>query len=285
MRIPRFWHRAEGQGSKDYSFSAWGWSFKDIEEAKKNALDRLNKIVAKYNKNETLKKGYYVENPLREEIIEELKHGDNAIALLTRNRYGALVLNTGNVLFADIDFPEKKQGTMGFWKAFFATSRGWAKPEYDPQAREQAMQRVREWMGKNATKSLRIYMTAGGLRLLFTDKLYDPKSEETLAIFEQLGTDPLYVKLTSQQECFRARLTPKPWRCEYFGPPSQFPFPDKLTEEKYRRWEKEYVDVCEDYSTCKLVGQFGTKSSIPEIELVINIHDKYCLNEKAKELA
>jgi hypothetical protein len=49
--------------------------------------------------------------------------------------------------------------------------------------------------------------------VLAVHDLFDPTSAITLAALRELGSDPKYVQLAKAQECFRARLTPKPWRC------------------------------------------------------------------------
>jgi hypothetical protein len=50
----------------------------------------------------------YGECPLREEIIQPLpSYSGSELSVVTRNVYGALVLNTTNTMFVCIDFPEK----------------------------------------------------------------------------------------------------------------------------------------------------------------------------------
>ena len=60
---------------------------------------------------EELNRYGYGERPLREEITQPVSSSAGSeIAVVTRNLYGALVLNTLNAMFIDIDFPEKSAG-------------------------------------------------------------------------------------------------------------------------------------------------------------------------------
>ncbi|MBN1763767.1 MAG: hypothetical protein JW860_00790 [Sedimentisphaerales bacterium] len=43
----------------------------------------------------------YLEHPLREEIIESFVQGKEEIAVITRNRYGSLILNSASVCFIE----------------------------------------------------------------------------------------------------------------------------------------------------------------------------------------
>ena len=109
MIIPKYWAEARLQHrerKRQITVRRFGWS--DVGEAEaqahadvrvREALDRVlageklprrERRVA-YNGAEGM--------PIREEIID--RAGDTVI---TRNGYGALCLNTPNVLFADIDF-------------------------------------------------------------------------------------------------------------------------------------------------------------------------------------
>ena len=50
--------------------------------------------------------GYYPNRPFREQIIRELKDAaGQTSAVITRNAYGCLVLNTARMMFVDIDLP------------------------------------------------------------------------------------------------------------------------------------------------------------------------------------
>lgn len=57
------------------------------------------------------------------------RQADKDVAIVTRNRYGALVLNAASVLFVDVDYPKIKPS--GLWDAlvlpFSQSRREWRK--------------------------------------------------------------------------------------------------------------------------------------------------------------
>ncbi|HEU4679594.1 MAG TPA: hypothetical protein VFS35_08750, partial [Terrimicrobiaceae bacterium] len=120
-----------------------------------------------------------------------------------------------------------------------------------------------------------IYQTAGGLRVILADRTVDPSSEEAIRLLEHLGSDPLYVRLCRNQKSFRARLTPKPWRCGYHAPPERWPFLDAKSQESFRAWEDEYHRRIGDYSVSRLLERWGDGKAHPEIEPLLTLHDQF----------
>ncbi len=147
------------------------------------------------------------------------------------------------------------------------------------------MQRIRAWSQQHPEYSFRLYRTHSGMRLLFTDRSHDPTSPEALGLLEDLGSDPLYRRMTQRQECFRARLTPKPWRCECDRPPNRFPWVDEAAEAEYRQWERIYAQRSQGYVTCRFVESFGGAALHEHASVVVEIHDRYCCGEEGARLA
>ncbi len=225
----------------------------------------------------------YADRPLREEIVNAVRQGDKDIAVVTRNRYGALVLNAASVLFVDVDYPRIR--AQGLWDAvalLFSPSR---RKQRQAAARELTLNSVRDWSQRNGRHAFRVYRTCAGLRLLFVDSLYEPKAEETRRILVELDSDPLYRTLTLKQECFRARLTPKPWRCGSPRPPNQYPWQDPRAEERYRAWQCRYEQAAAAYRACELVETCGTAGNNEEITAVLALHDELACNPRDQELA
>jgi len=225
----------------------------------------------------------YSDRPPREEIVNAVRQGDKDIAIITRNRYGALVLNAASVLFVDVDYP--RISSHGLWDAvalLFSRSR---REQRKAAARDLTLESVRHWSQHHASHAFRLYRTCAGLRLLFVDKLYEPKSEDTRRILAELGSDPLYCTLTLKQECFRARLTPKPWRCGSKKPPNQYPWQDSHAEQSYRDWERRYEEAAETYRVCDLVETCGTPAPNDEITTVLALHDELACDHADRELA
>jgi hypothetical protein len=85
-------------------FSCWKFSDKSQKDAQKLADDRVLQIAERFRKEGRPPDSYtYADQRLREPVITEIPDG-----VISRNSYGCLVLNTSNVMFVDIDFPELK---------------------------------------------------------------------------------------------------------------------------------------------------------------------------------
>lgn len=287
MRVAKYWTKGSytGQGShgNESTFSAWGWSLDSMAAAKDNAVARAKRIFDYLVNGTRLDTYEYADVPMREEIVQTLRNGDKDIAIITRNGYGALVINTASVLFADVDYPRIRAN--GLWDALvLAFSR--ARREWRTAAcRELTLDSIREWSRQNPGRSFRIYRTRAGLRLLFVDRLYEPKSAETSNLLKELGSDPLYNRLTSKQECFRARLTPKPWRCGCKSPPHTYPWKDVQAERSYRDWERRYAETTKAYGVCELVETCGVAAPSGEIAQIVDLHDRMACGGSRKELA
>jgi len=287
MRIPKHWTKESytGQDAKgrEVTYSAWGWSLDSLAAAKGDAIARARRIFDHLVNGREFDAYGYLDRPMREEIVQTLPHDGRDIAIVTRNRYGALVLNAASVLFVDVDYPKVKPKNL--WEAIFW---GFYKARRQRQAaalREATLEAVREWSQENPTHAFRIYRTRAGLRLLFVDKLYEPKSEETGRVLSELGSDPLYRTLTLKQDCFRARLTPKPWRCGTRNPPNKYPWKDQRAEQAYREWERRYEKASQRYRVCEFVETCGNVAAGGPISAVVELHDRLTVGGSDKELA
>src|SRR5262249_32031379 len=103
----------------------------------------------------------------------------------------------------------------------------------------------------------RIYRTYAGFRLLMTSQSYEPTSTGVLELLTVFGSDPLYIRMCKAQECFRARLSAKHWRCGVRRPPSRFPWDDPAEEREFRVWENDYHRVANGFAVCEMVGNHG----------------------------
>ena len=201
-------------------------------------------------------------------------------AVITRNSYGCRVLNTSKVMFVDIDLPEPKAGG-GFFKRLFG------KPEIPrtDDAQAQAMTRIENWTRNNGAWGWRVYRTHSGLRLPATQGVMEAGSEESNAVFEALGADPLYRKLCKTQKCFRARLTPKPWRCGIRARPERWPWLAPKQEQRFHRWEAKYAECSARWATCRFLRQIGSRAIAPEVQTILRLHDEKTRAESNLPLA
>ncbi len=288
MKIPRFWAKGAagmevcnpGTGAP-MSFSCWGWSTTSQNEAEAMAEERTKRVVEMIRAGRKPDSYLYSDKPLREEIIEEWKRPDGSIGVvITRNSMGCLVMNTTTIMFVDVDIPDSE--SPGLFSQFFG------KKKEDPrkQKEQEAIGKVYNMVKLDSKCGVRIYRTKGGLRYLLTHSHTIPSAEATLGAMQALGADPLYVRLCRVQECFRARLTPKPWRCEDIPVVHlAYPWRDKDAEQAAREWIAEYSKDSEAYATCSLVEHIGNRQMDSEINRAVVYHDRMTKASSGLELA
>ena len=272
MKIPKYWaSRAQvvtQDDGTDLRLASWQWSDVSIEEAQQRADLRLASLALKVAAGEELNRYGYGERLLREEITQGISSSAGSeIAVVTRNLYGALVLNTLNAMFIDIDFPEKSLGTSPAGALQRMLGR------QTPNIQEQYVQRIETWASRRPELGMRIYRTYGGLRCLVTNQLFDPGRPDSTDILQSLNSDPLYMRLCKAQECFRARLTPKPWRCEVDNPPSRYPWTNSGSEAIYRQWQHKYERASAQHAVCKFIKQIGPNVIHPDVAPILTLHD------------
>jgi len=284
MKIPKYWAQAtqtlQDTKGKTFALSCWRWSDVSVAEAREQARERIAEIARKLQNNEDLNRYSYGERPLREEIVQEIVNPHNErIAVITRNAYGAMILNAARVMFIDIDIeqPKKAGGLATGIKQLF----GKAQP--NPEA--QALERMEEWVGRHPERGLRAYRTKAGLRCLVTHDVFDPTLASTGELLRSFESDPLYTRLCHDQGCFRARLTPKPWRCGVPLPPSKYPWEDAKAELSYRRWERQYETMSQRYGVCQLIEELGSRESHPDVAVISATHDRYTCAAEGLSLA
>lgn len=287
MRIPPYWaketHTGTDHKGKRRTFAACGWSFESLAAAKNDALARARRIFDRLASGVRTDTYDYLEHPLREEIVETIGRDGDPIAVITRNRYGALVLNSASVCFVDVDFPPARpQGFLADLLSIFSKNR---REQRTQAVEEETLRRISGWAGDHPDRSFRLYRTRAGLRLLFTDRLYQPTSEETARLLRDLGSDEMYRKLTSKQACFRARLTSKPWRCGCRRPPNRYPWDNVEAENAYRHWQRDYEHKCARFASCRLVENFGDHDLDEPIAAIIEVHDRYACGDEQAILA
>jgi hypothetical protein len=277
MNIPKFWASAEVNARKRTGevipVKKWDWSNHGTSDAERKAWQSVEAAAARVAAGEPFpdRSFYYAEQPLREEIVKELPDAQGQAAIITRNSYGCLVLNTAKVMFIDIDLPAQKpsQPSSGLLSRLFG------KPKAAPVASAEAtaLAQVKSYADFNANWSFRAYRTASGLRLMATHDVFDPDSPLTLKTMEALGSDPLYVKLCRSQKSFRARLTPKPWRVGLQNPKLHFPYPAEEAS-SVSAWCATYSQRSAPFATCAFLSSFGSDMICAEARQVIEEHDR-----------
>jgi len=260
--------KVNDQSGGSFSLFARGWSDQSQEEALIDASKRLERLLNNWNSKKSFsshsKSEYpYPDTPVCEEVVQEIPQG-----IITRNSYGSLVLNSANCLFIDVDIQNKSTGFL-------------SKLLGKKSAQSEFLDKLDTWTNKNK-QSIQAYQTAAGLRLLVLSEPFVASDLRTDGILEELNADPLYRKLCKTQDCFRARLTPKFWRCKGTRPPLSYPWPNLEYETRFRTWETKYSQLIKGYNTCRSLGQFGSARALPEILNIKDIHDSYTIGTNDK---
>ncbi|TLD69367.1 hypothetical protein FEM03_18540 [Phragmitibacter flavus] len=313
MIVPEFWaegrvqHKADG---RQVTVRRFGWSDVSQEEAQDRANARAQEAMQRIWSGEKLdrrepKVAYNGAEgvPIREEIVS--RHGE---VVITRNGYGALCINTPNVLFVDVDVQEGVPRTMscsvlgvlllvsigyglvqGSWSAFMMGvagtlilgwwMAGWLFRLYEwfaGGAAKRARKRMHRFSSAHPDWHLRIYETPAGFRVMVLHEVFDPVDERVAECFKSLRADEVYVRMCRRQHCFRARVSPKPWRIGIKDhlPPQRGGWPVKPELMPRRKlWVEEYEARSAVFSSCRFVEQLGSLQLHLEAERVMRLHD------------
>ena len=275
MKFYRYWTTATRRGidsdGEEIFRSAAGYSNDSLEDALKIAQQRADALGDFQNGSGGTANEYYGtgNRPIREPVLEEFNDGDNTYAIISRNSYGCQVLNTESVFFADVDIPSR-----GLTNKLF----GWLAKK-KPTFEEQLVEKISKIVQRDSQTCIRLYRTLKGYRIAIMDRLVNPKDAQSDSLLKELGSDRLYVSLCRSQDCYRARLTPKPWRCGSTKPPTRFPFIYAGAEERFKEWLSGYEKISQKFATCALVGEFGSTAKHPRAQSVLKLHDQFVLNE------
>ena len=257
MRVFRYWVRYSDElvvgGEKQIS-SVYGGSNTSLEDAIREAKDRLEKVQAKILHGRVLKNRDY-EVDIREEIVQEIDSQN----IITRNRYGALVLNSENHMFIDID---QNKRFMGLWDRLLR----------DNVPRKELLQQkiIKKLSSKKyRATNARVYETNNGFRVVLLKEADSPRNKKMIRIMKDLFVDPTYLFLCIRQNCYRARLTPKPHRINQRRIRVRFPERTEEEERALRSWLDEYESKSSGVATCRLVYAQNKLIS----DKVIMVHD------------
>lgn len=106
------------------------------------------------------------------------------------------------------------------------------------------------------------------------DREFDPTGREVQELMQTTGTDPAFSRLCLAQRSFRARLTPKPWRCNAPLPPGQHPRLDGELRQRFASWLREYEKISLGYATCRYLETLGNGSPKHHASKLLEIHDR-----------
>ena len=270
MNIPPYWSRMVENGC-----AATGWSFVSASDAERVARENARQIAARLASGGLDSRGrsYYLDRPMREPIIREFRDAEGERnAVITRNAYGCSVLNTARMLFVDVDLsPPPQQASLG---SFFGRLFG-KKPDPTPVPSESAtLAQAEAWARSCAPWRWRVYRTKAGLRFMAVHTRFEHSNPVVQRVFDALGADPLYRKLCTVQKCFRARLTPKPWRCGHHSLSVHWPFAHAEAARAFDEWQRAYAERSQGWRTCELISEIGDATRDPALAELIATHDE-----------
>ena len=238
----------------------------DTAAALATARDRLTMTAKQCQQRKALSNGgpYYGEKGQLEELVREIARSDGVDALVTRNNYGCLVLNAARALFIDVDMPEPSPATGRINECGDRLEGLWRRSFDD----------LRTVLASEGEEGFRIYRTAAGFRVLATTHEFDPGSPQSYRLMNAVGADADFVRLCGIQNSFRARLTPKPWRCGMPQPPSSFPrrLPDD--QRRFAAWLAQYERASRDRATCQYLEDIGPSDRHPRLAPIVEFHDR-----------
>jgi hypothetical protein len=279
MYVPRAWARnrrsATLRDGRTVPVSAWGWG-DDQLTAQAMASERLGRALDRIHRQQPLPNSYEYEGlPLREELVQTIESADSKqiLGVVTRNRYGAQVLNAGQLLFLDVDMP--RPGPFAWLRRLFTRT----TPE------QSTLGQLREALRSHGGATFRIYRTASGFRVMAVDRPFDPESAQTRELMRVTRTDPAYARLCRSQKCFRARLTPKPWRCGISKPPGDFPRLERDEQHAFSAWLRDYEQASTRFATCRYLETIGNGRANGDTRRLQELHDRLTKSQEPLPLA
>lgn len=288
MQIYTFWAKGtaehvtpEGQA---YHLVAYAGSNLNPADAQTRARQKLDGRLSRLQRGEQLREYPTGTRPLREKLEQRLHNAHGAeTGAITRNAYGAQVLNTASVMFVDVDLADLRPVPPTSSDPLTSLLR-WLRilpklppPPPTPTPLALLETRVHAWLKMHSSWHFRVYRTRAGFRLLATHAEILPTAAAATQVFDALGADRVYARMCQLQACYRARLSPKPWRLGLARPPHAFPYQHESQVREQATWEAEYTARSQAFSVCEFVGDYGSGQVCAAASAVLTLHDATCL--------
>lgn len=317
MIVPRYWAesrrlRPRAKDQRQITVRRFGWSDASQEDAQKMADQRADEALHQISEGKPverreLKTGYNGAEgvPIREEIL--FSQDD---IVITRNSYGAHCLNTPDVLFADVDLKPPPDNTLGCGMAFFlavtaivvglvthsraigfgafaiALFAGFTISKIKkarvalkkPSEEQLVRQQIEDALKNFPNWRVRLYQTPAGFRLVAMHRLFKSDEPEVAQFFDAIGSDPIYVEMCKRQKCFRARVSPKPWRigiAQHMRPnPGVWPVRAEYMPSRIA-WVGKYEKAAEKFASCRYLETYGKEiAANSKATAVCELHDR-----------
>lgn len=188
--------------------------------------------------------------------------------IITICRYGAKILNTNQYTILDLDdYP------IDFLDIFKSLGKLTKKERIVFKFQE----RIKRYpiLGND----FRIYETTKGVRVI-GKKYIETSSKKYTSLMNNLYVDWIYIQMSKKQNCYRARITPKPYRMRMRTIKIKSPLDCETNE--YIDWSEEYEKKSQGYTVVRLLKSIGQDFSNDH---VIKIHDEISNAHKNNTLA
>ena len=255
MKIFKYWMRETQKiviSGEEKEITCYGGSNISSEDAANRAKQKAEMLQRKIGGDRSVFQEYEVE--IREEILREVDEK----SIITRNRYGAQVLNAENLMFLDIDKPKASFGSL-----FKGNDPQQAKPKIFEQIKKTASN------SKYNGLAFRIYETFQGARVIVLGREFSTKDRSTYEMMNDFNCDRLYVAICRKQGCFRARLTPKPYRMNMQA--YKVRYPRDGNDFEFQTWLSIYEQASSNFHVCNLVEQMGASQYVTD---AVQLHDE-----------
>lgn len=257
MRIFRYWIRDHRRETRQRD-TIEGWVFGGSNVSEQAAIadleERWRGVCARVFEGKSRETDAY-EADIREEIVEAIDEH----TIITRNRYGAQILNCTTPVIVDIDAP-----APSFWKWLFGGGGGNSEEERIERITAHVRSLVEKQ--KHGIRGVRLYRTPAGVRAIVACEETAPDCPAVHSIMRALNADPLYFSLCIKQNCYRARLTPKPKRIGSKSLNQSWPVDTEKARTR-EKWVAGYRQVAAGYAACAFLEAIGDVPHTPAIEL------------------
>ena len=279
MHFPKHWAVGESIARGpvgEFRSEVWRSSDESPSHAEAVAREAARQLAERLaNRGREAAREYpYADRALREPVLREISRGAGCDAVITRTAYGSEVLNTSGLMVVDIDLTPPAVPNIGLFtglKRLFGSAREPVQPPDEPTRKSLSL--LAEWQQRHRDWSFRIYRTFSGLRYLVTSSPQDPLAATVHSALTALGCDPRYQQLCRAQKSFRARLTPKPWRCGQHAPPFRFPYRTAEQERAVANWNADYNRASQPYAVCHFVAEVGDQPAHSALAPLVEQHD------------
>jgi len=317
------WARGTFQDGKAFVAPVWAGSDESEEKAYLALDQKIQERLAAW-KNRPRERSReerlddYGFSDVAERLLERGESPELGQWAITRNGYGCRILCVEKLFIADIDcfnwnpwewillkVPSvwdrlldlrlsltgrgrekvaKKKKEHFIWQA--AQSKAMDLWPGAPKERLESLTRICKFGMEDSSLSFDIYRTTRGFRVIERSRAWDARAQAAQNLMQQLGCDELYMTLCRKQDCFRARLEAKPWRCGSVRPPVKYPFNGIHEEQTFNAWLNDFQDRAKHRRACAWIGHLGEDSYWEPARALCKMHeDQTGTHETTKQLA